>query len=38
VARTSARELRIALAKLSDELARRCVSVCLGLEPLPQGR
>jgi aspartate racemase len=21
-----------------EELARRCVSVCLGLEPLPQGR
>ena len=21
-----------------EELARRCVSVCLGMEPLPQGR
>lgn len=31
-------DVRAPLIDAGEELARRCVSVCLGLEPLPQGR
>ena len=31
-------DVRVPMVDASEELARRCVSVCLGLEPLPQGR
>ena len=31
-------DVRAPLVDAGEELARRCVSVCLGLEPLPQGR
>ena len=31
-------DAEVPLIDSTEELARRCVSVCLGLEPLPQGR
>jgi aspartate racemase len=31
-------DVRVPMIDAGEELARRCVSVCLGLEPLPQGR
>jgi aspartate racemase len=31
-------DVRVPMVDAGEELARRCVSVCLGLEPLPQGR